>query len=262
MSKNIILFPHKLGQQRAGVNKTPHMIRPFLKNEKVSQVQPKGCLYKNLNNLYNLNSDIKFPKVNIGGDHSMSIATVASSLNKYDNLKVLWIDAHPDLNTYKASLTKNYHGMPLSFLTGLDKDKINFPFIKKHLKFENLLYIGVREIDDFEREVMNRYNIKHIKVDEIEKDIYKCIKDINNFVKDDPIHLSFDVDSMDMSVIYSTGTPVKNGIKYNDGKKILDFLSYKRIVNADVTELNLEIGDLNQKMYSLANTLKLVDKVI
>ena len=262
MSKNIILFPHKLGQQRAGVNRTPNIIKHFLKNKNISQVKQRGCLFKNLNNLYDLNSEVKFPKVNIGGDHSMSIATVASSLNNYDNLKVLWIDAHPDLNTYRASLTKNYHGMPLSFLTGVDKDNRNFKFIKKHLKFENLLYIGVREIDEFEREIMNRYNIKHIKVNDIEKDIYKCIKDINNFVKDDPIHLSFDVDSMDMSVIYSTGTPVKDGIKFDDGKKILDFLSCKKIVNVDVTELNLDIGDLNQKMYSIANTLKLVDKII
>lgn len=262
MSKNIILFPHRLGQQRAGVNKTPNMIKPFLKNEKISQVKPRGCLFKNLNNLYDLNSEVKFPKVNIGGDHSMSIATVASSLNNHENLKVLWIDAHPDINTYKASNTKNYHGMPLSFLTGLDRDKRNFPFIKNHLNFDNLLYIGIRDIDDFEREAINRYNIKYIKVEDLEKDIYKCIKEINNFIKNDPIHISFDVDSMDMSVIYSTGTPVKNGIKFNDAKKLFDFLSCKRIVNVDITELNLDIGDLNQKMYSIANTLKLVDKII
>ena len=58
------------------------------------------------------------------------------------NLKVLWIDAHPDINTYKASNTKNYHGMPLSFLTGLDRDERNFPFIKRHLKVMLIFLIG------------------------------------------------------------------------------------------------------------------------
>ena len=60
----------------------------------------------------------------------MSIATVASSLNKYDNLKVIWFDAHADLNTYSSSQSKSYHGMPLSFLTGLDNDH-RFNFIKR-----------------------------------------------------------------------------------------------------------------------------------
>ena len=50
----------------------------------------------------------------------MSIATVAHSLNKNKNTKVVWIDAHADINTYEKSVTKNFHGMPLSFLSGLD----------------------------------------------------------------------------------------------------------------------------------------------
>ena len=56
----------------------------------------------------------------IGGDHSMSIASVAYTLNRDPNAKVLWIDAHADINTYNSSTTKNLHGMPLSFITGLD----------------------------------------------------------------------------------------------------------------------------------------------
>ena len=67
--------------------------------------------------------------INIGGDHSMSIATIASTLNKYPNTKVIYFDAHADLNTYKSSKSKHYHGMPLSFITGIDHHK-KFSFIK------------------------------------------------------------------------------------------------------------------------------------
>ena len=54
----------------------------------------------------------------------MSLATVADSLNRTeeDQLKVLWFDAHPDINTYQSSPSKNFHGMPLSYLTGLDEN--------------------------------------------------------------------------------------------------------------------------------------------
>ena len=52
----------------------------------------------------------------IGGDHSIAIGSVAGSLDFYKNdLSVIWIDAHADINTYEASETKNLHGMPLSF---------------------------------------------------------------------------------------------------------------------------------------------------
>ena len=37
----------------------------------------------------------------------MSIATVSDSLNRNPNAKVLWIDAHADINTPESSLTKN-----------------------------------------------------------------------------------------------------------------------------------------------------------
>ena len=38
----------------------------------------------------------------------MSIATVADSLNRTEEgeLKVLWFDAHPDINTYNHHLVK------------------------------------------------------------------------------------------------------------------------------------------------------------
>ena len=97
-------------------------------------------MINNINKLYNQNALIDGRKINIGGDHSMSIATVADSLNRYkqDNLKVLWFDAHPDINTYKSSKSKNVHGMPLGYLTGLCKSN-NFPFIVNHLNFNNLM---------------------------------------------------------------------------------------------------------------------------
>ena len=94
-------------------------------------------------------------KINIGGDHSMAIATVADSLNRVPpgKLKVIWFDAHPDINTYKSSISKNYHGMPLGYLTGLCKSHY-FPFITNYLNFENLLYIGIRDIDEYEKKII------------------------------------------------------------------------------------------------------------
>ena len=51
----------------------------------------------------------------------MSIGSLGASLNIYgSDLKVVWIDAHADINTICTSLSDNVHGMPLAFLTGID----------------------------------------------------------------------------------------------------------------------------------------------
>ena len=52
----------------------------------------------------------------LGGDHSLALGSLAGA-SKYfnDDLAVVWIDAHGDLNTHETSLSGNIHGMPGSF---------------------------------------------------------------------------------------------------------------------------------------------------
>ena len=207
----------------------------------------KKCPFKSsmgVNNLYQENKKINEPKINIGGDHSMAISTIADSLNKHKNLKVIWIDAHPDINTYENSVSKNVHGMPLSYLTGLDSSE-HFSFIKNKLPFDNLMYIGIRDIDEFEKDIIFKNNIKCLTVDDINNNNDQSIEKILNFINDDPVHLSFDVDGIDPSYIPCTGTDVPNGLNIDSTKNILDNIN--NIVNIDITELNLELGNDNDK---------------
>jgi len=267
MFNRIILFSNRLGQRKIGVEKTPIRIKQFLNNNnKFYEVKCKQNpnlvnLSKNLKKLYTVNRNIHHPKVNIGGDHSMAIATIADSLNKYPGLKVLWFDAHADINTRLSSDTNNYHGMPLSFLTGLDNYK-KFNFINNKLSFSKLMYVGIRDIDNYERKVIENNNIKYISVNEIRTDIVKSTDKILTFMGDSPIHVSFDIDVMDPRIIHSTGTRVKNGLYFDETKNILDVIKDKNIVNIDITELNLDIGNNGEKMNSLKNTLNLFEKYI
>ena len=66
----------------------------------------------------------------------MSIATIADTMNRYPNAKVIYFDAHADINTYASSNSKHYHGMPLSFVTGIDRDS-KFTFIKNKMIYGN-----------------------------------------------------------------------------------------------------------------------------
>lgn len=251
---SIITFPSYLGQRLKSSQNTPINFLKYIKYNKkgVYHIQTQNKkLIQNLYQLYHLNQKIIVPKINIGGDHSMAISTIASNLQKFPNLKVVWIDAHPDINTFKSSSTKNIHGMPLAYLTGLD-DFLNIDFIRNKLNFENLLYIGIRDIDPFEKEIIQKYNINYIKVHDVNNELNYTLHKIKNFIKDDYYHVSFDVDSLDPNVLDSTGTPVENGLGLYQTKHILDLLYQKNLVGLDIVELNLELGNKNKSLSNLS----------
>ena len=191
----------------------------------------------------------------------MAISTVASSLNKYKDVKVIWIDAHPDINTFKNSKTKNYHGMPLSFLTGLDYNP-KFSFIKNILPMKNILYIGIRDIDEYEKKIINEKKINYISVQDIRQNFKSSMVKINNFIDDSPIHVSFDVDAIDPKYIPCTGTPVKNGLNIKESINLMKYLEKYNLVSMDITELNLELGSINDKMKSISNFFKIFKSIL
>ena len=259
-----ILFPHKLGQLKNGVNKTPniiksHLLKKYSNTQIIYDVPCSGNMYKNLHNLYYINESCKGPRINIGGDHSMSIATVAHSLSKFKNLKVVWIDAHADINTTYTSKTNNYHGMPLGFLTGLDfNDK--FCFLKNKLNFNNILYVGLRHLDDHEKKIIETCNIQCITSEDINNNFKLAKGKVHKFLYGHRFHVSLDVDSVDPLFIPSTGTPVKNGIMISQICDLIqDLKKNKNMINMDICELNLELGSEDDKKTSLKNTLKILN---
>ena len=163
MFKNIIFFAGGKGQLKKGLEYTPDILKLLIpKNKEIHNSIITTNIYEDLSNLYDLNNKINDKKINIGGDHSMSISTVQDSLFRNPNVKLIWIDAHPDINTRISSTTKNYHGMPLSILTGIDRYS-PLVFQKNILPFNNLLYIGIRDIEPFEKHIIDKYTIQNIK---------------------------------------------------------------------------------------------------
>ena len=90
----------------------------------------------------------EFP-ITIGGDHTIASGTVQASRDVFkDDLHVVWIDAHADINTTETSTTGNYHGMPVASLLGLME-----PFVKGKtlLKPSQITYVGLRAVDKLEK---------------------------------------------------------------------------------------------------------------
>jgi len=102
--------------------------------------------------------------------------------------------------------------MPVSFLLGLGSPISTFSWVHPVLKPNRLVYIGLRDIDDGERNILKDQGIKAFSMHEVDKyGIGKVVDMALDHVNPErvlPIHLSFDVDALDPSVAPSTGTPV------------------------------------------------------
>ena len=47
--------------------------------------------------------------INLGGDHSVSMATVQTMYELYPDLRVVWIDAHADINSPETSNSGDFN---------------------------------------------------------------------------------------------------------------------------------------------------------
>ncbi len=210
-------------------------------------------VFKNLNKGY-------FPLI-LSGDHSSSIGTMAA-IHKHlmgNEFGVIWIDAHADLHTPFTTPSGNVHGMPLAAALGNTNalNKVNevdnytllnwnkltkLGFSYPILKSNNLVYMGLRDIESQEKEYILKNSIKNFNVQEIR------LKGIDNFIEDilkcftsvKKIYISFDVDSLDPdSVSQGTGTPVNNGFEIVEVISIIKaIIKTNKVIALEVSEIN------------------------
>jgi len=190
----------------------------------------------------------QFP-VTIGGDHSLAMGTISGTLSHYPEACVVWVDAHADLNSIETTESGNIHGMPMSFLLGINETHIpEYDWIKPVLTPDRLVYIGLRDVDAGEKILLKKYNIKAFSMHEVDKygigKVVEMALDHVNPKRDKPIHLSFDVDALDPSVAPSTGTPVRGGLTFREGHYICEAIhEIGLLVALDIMEVNPSLAD-------------------
>lgn len=286
----IIGAPFDMGASLFGARLGPEALRIEGLTEKLADlgftVEDSGNLdikndYKNImeNNLKNLDltkeateklstkvyetlEEEKFPLV-IGGDHSLVLGSVKGLLKKYDNPGVIYFDAHADINTEKTSLSGNIHGMPMAFLIGEGSEKMrSVGNIKKNLKPENIVYIGLRDVDPGERDYIKNLGIKAYAMEDIDKlGIQKVMEESIDYItkKADQIHISFDVDSLDPKIAPGTGVKVPGGLTFREAKTALRMVSQiEKIVSVELVEVNPLLDNQNDTAKIAVNLLETI----
>ncbi|XP_045106730.1 arginase, hepatic-like isoform X2 [Portunus trituberculatus] len=190
--------------------------------------------------------------VTLGGDHSISIGTLNGHMAAVPDQQVvvLWVDAHADLNTGAISPTGNMHGMPAAHhLRGMAQqinrmaDGWPHPCLDAH----HIVYVGLRDVDPCERELMDQMGILSFSMREVDRvGFHNVLEAALSHLKPSPsrpLHLSFDIDALDPVEAPSTGTRVRGGLTLREGLALCEAVQETGYLSAlDLVEVNPSIG--------------------
>ncbi|MEK3997154.1 arginase [Psychrobacillus sp. FSL K6-2365] len=275
---SIIGVPMDLGQNRRGVDMGPSAIRYAGVVERLQELghsvddvgdiaigrreTSQNTKLRNLeevvaantilaNKVHDIIGEGNFPIV-LGGDHSIAIGTLAGLADRYDNLGVIWYDAHADLNTAETSPSGNIHGMPLAVSIGLGHEAlVNIRDFAPKIKPENVVIIGARSVDPGERDLIKEKGIKVFSMHEIDKlGMSEVMTQTIQYFKDrkvDGVHLSLDLDGLDPLYTPGVGTPVAGGITYRESHLAMEMLyASEMVTSAEFVEVNPILDEKNK----------------
>lgn len=189
----------------------------------------------------------RFPLI-VGGDHSIGIGSLTGILRVRPDTGIIWVDAHADLNTPETSGSGNFHGMPLGLLLDQTDHPVDFSQLPgfdflvdgPRVSPDQLVYIGLRDVDQPERDWIRRYGIKAFTMFDVDHlGIGKVMDLAMDHLKGRPLHLSYDIDSVDPVLAPATGTKVRGGLTYREAHFVAECVAQSgNLASAEIVEVN------------------------
>lgn len=176
----------------------------------------------------------------LGGEHSITVASVRAYKEHYENLSVLQLDAHADLRD-SYSGTKYSHAC----------------VIRRILDDVPVVQAGIRSLSREEADFVTKEKRElFFARDLVEQKV--SVDEIISKLTDD-VYVTFDLDVLDPSIMPSVGTPEPGGLNWYDTLTLLRNLAErKRVVGFDIVELSPIPGNVSPDFL----TAKLIYKLI
>jgi arginase len=190
----------------------------------------------------------------VGGDHALaigSISAVAAHCRRQGRaLRVLWLDAHTDVNTEATSPSGNMHGMPVACLLGYGpSDLTGWSGAPAALRPSELAFIGIRSIDPDEQLAIRQlglrvFDMRHLDAQGMRNTVTEALLGLEG---DAHLHLSLDLDCLDPVDAPGVGTPVRGGPTWREMQHCMAMIAETGCLGSvDVMELNPARDTANQ----------------
>ncbi|MBT0958345.1 arginase [Alphaproteobacteria bacterium KMM 3653] len=182
----------------------------------------------------------------LGGDHSLSIGTVAGVARHAADLDqpqfVLWLDAHPDMHTLGTTSSGNLHGTPLAYAMGVEGFEGHYPANEHPVDPANVCLIGIRSVDPAERALIANLPVQVADMRGIdETGIAAPLREFLAKVEaaKGRLHVSLDVDFLDPGIASAVGTTVPGGATFREAHLVMEMLHESGLMTSlDLVELN------------------------
>jgi arginase len=178
----------------------------------------------------------------LGGDHSVALGTLGGLASALGTGGVLWIDAHPDINTPETSPSGNVHGMALGAALGLGGDAFasdSWPL--PAVDPRRVALVGVRQLDDGERQLLRQAGVRVFTMSEIDRiGVERAMREaLDRVAGPNFVHVSLDLDALDPEIAPGVGTPVRGGLTYREAHLALELAAESGLAGSlEVVEVN------------------------
>ncbi len=195
--------------------------------------------------------DKEYIMVALGGDHSISLGSVAASAKKYGPLSVLWVDAHGDFNTNESSPSGNIHGMVLAALAGIGAPQLtDIGGFSPKVSADKIVILGARSLDSEEKKLLRSHQVRVYTMHDIDRrGLVSVAQEALEYLLRDgnSLHVSFDIDSVDPSEAPGVGTPVPGGLTYRDAHLTMEMIAEtQKMCSLDMVEVNPILDTANK----------------
>lgn len=148
--------------------------------------------------------------ITIGGDCGSALAPVAHASERVGgDLAVLWLDAHPDLNTPESSPSGGFGGMTLRAITGDGADGLALGESAR-VAPGRLVLGGIRAIDAEERRFIDEHDVSVLAVEDL-SDPSIVIGELEATGASN-VYVHIDLDVLDPSALAGLSYPMPFGI--------------------------------------------------
>jgi arginase len=172
----------------------------------------------------------------VGGDHSISIGSVSAAAEHVRDqhgldahLGLLWVDAHPDLETPEASPSSDLHGMSVAHLMGYGVAELcDLGGFRPKVRPEHVVFVGLRDVVACEREMIGRHNMAVYTSSDVERlgIVEVCRRAFTHLAdKTAGFVVSFDMDACNPVEAPGVQYPTPGGLTYRESQVLMEFAS-------------------------------------
>ncbi|MDR5683682.1 MAG: arginase [Armatimonadota bacterium] len=197
----------------------------------------------------------------LGGDHSLSLGTMAAVARHRPEVGLLWLDAHGDFNTPETSPTGNVHGMVLAALVGRGDPALgSVGGFGPKVDAARTALVGVRDLDPPERTALREAGVAVFTMRDVdERGVAEVMREALRIVTrgfSAPLHLSVDLDVVDPMHAPGVATPAVGGLSYREAHLAME------IVAESGALASLEAVEVNPVMDTENRTARLATELI